>query len=150
MNLLNLLIFCLIFTLITIAFLFVIILKYKNEKDFLQNKMALELEKWKFESEKDIRQDALKKSKAVLSGQISEHFVPFRRDIFPYNAKDSKFLGMPIDFIVFDGLTNGKLEKIIFLEIKTGENAILSSREKQIRDCINAKNVEFKILKVSY
>ena len=42
-----------------------------------------------------------KKSSEVRLGQISEHFAPLLKD-FPYDTKNARFLGSPIDLIVFD------------------------------------------------
>jgi len=38
---------------------------------------------------------------------------------FPYHYKDLVFLGKGIDYLVFDGLSEGNLKEIVFLEIKS-------------------------------
>jgi predicted Holliday junction resolvase-like endonuclease len=38
----------------------------------------------------------------VTFGKVTEHFIPDLPD-FAYNPKDARFLGSPVDFIVFDG-----------------------------------------------
>jgi hypothetical protein len=38
--------------------------------------------------------------------------------------------------IVFNGLEDGVMREIVFLEIKTGEGAALSQKQRQIRDAI--------------
>ena len=58
-----------------------------------------------------------KKSSEVRLGQISEHFAPLLKD-FPYDSKNVRFLGSPIDFVIFD-LDNNR---IIFMEFKTGNS----------------------------
>lgn len=67
--------------------------------------------------------------------------------IFPYNPKEVRFVGSPIDLIVFDGLDEGELRDIIFLEVKTG-NSSLSNRQRQIKDAILAGRVLWRELKI--
>lgn len=89
------------------------------------------------------RLDALKKSRSVLKGQIYEQLSPYFPD-FPINPKSLKFLGSPVDYVAFIGSENNPeiVEKIIFLEIKTG-NSKLTTTEKSIKKAISEKQVEF-------
>lgn len=83
-----------------------------------------------------------KKSSEVRLGQISEHFAPLLKD-FPYDSKNVRFLGSPIDFVVFD-LDNNR---IIFIEFKTG-NAKETAKQRQVRDIIKAGNVTYEVMRV--
>jgi predicted Holliday junction resolvase-like endonuclease len=49
------------------------------------------------------RKNAIEKSRAILSGQFSEQIAPYFPD-FPFKPTECKFLGKPVDFIVFPGL----------------------------------------------
>jgi predicted Holliday junction resolvase-like endonuclease len=100
---------------------------------------------WKLEEEKKIRQDAVKKSEAVTRGKVTEHLIPYFPD-FEYNPKDARFLGTPVDFIVFDGLSEGEMNKVVFVEVKTGKTGALSPREKLVRDCIDRGKVSYEII----
>lgn len=95
---------------------------------------TLQFESWRRESETDIRQDAIKKSKAVTGGKVTEHFVPFFHE-FPFNPSDARFLGSPVDFVVFDGLADNEEIDVVFIEVKTG-NSSLTKRERRVRDAI--------------
>jgi predicted Holliday junction resolvase-like endonuclease len=102
---------------------------------------------WQAETEADIRADAIRRSSAVIAGQINEHFIPYM-GVFPYNPKDARFLGAPIDLIVFEGMSEGDLRQIIFLEVKTNSST-LSTRERRIRDAVQAGRVtwqEFRVI----
>lgn len=103
------------------------------------------LRTWKLDEEKKIRQDAVKKSEAVIRGKVTEHLIPYFPD-FEYNPKDARFLGTPVDFIVFDGLSEGEMNQVIFVEVKSGKNGTLSSREKLVRECIGRGNVSYEII----
>ena len=95
------------------------------------------------ESEKGIREDAIRKSEAVIRGKVTETLIPFFPD-FKYDSRDARFLGTPVDLVVFDGLSEGRMRKVVFIEIKTGKNANLSTRERMVRDCIRSKKVAYE------
>ena len=84
-----------------------------------QSQADARLERWRVEAEAEIREDAVRRSSAVVSGKVSEHLAPYMA-AFPYNPKDARFLGTPIDLLVFDGLSEDDLREIVFLEIKSG------------------------------
>ena len=109
--------------------------------DVLTKEATVNLEQWKVDAEKQIRQDAIDKSASVTMGKMTEHMVPYLPG-FGFNPADARFIGSPIDLIVFDGLGNDDLKKIVFVEIKTGVST-LSTRERLVRDAITAKNVEW-------
>jgi predicted Holliday junction resolvase-like endonuclease len=100
---------------------------------------------WKLEEEKKIRQDAVKKSEAITRGKVTEHLIPYFPD-FKYNPKDARFLGTPVDFIIFDGLSEGEMNKVIFVEVKSGKNCALSRREHLVKESIDRGNVSYEII----
>jgi len=89
------------------------------------------------------RQDAIKKSRAVLAGQLCEQVAPFLPN-FPCSHDDVRFIGKPIDFIGFSGMSSetGEIKEIVFIEVKTG-NSTLSKREQEIRTAIEQKRVRY-------
>jgi predicted Holliday junction resolvase-like endonuclease len=87
--------------------------------ELARSEMRVQFEQWKGEYERSIRQDAIRKSEVVTLGKVTEHFIPHLPD-FVYNPKDARFLGSPIDFLVFDGMTEGEVRSVVFVEIKTG------------------------------
>lgn len=101
---------------------------------------------WKARYARRIRQDAVQRSQATIAGLVHEQIVPFLPG-FPFNPKDARFIGSPVDFIVFDGLDAGRLERIVLLEVKTG-NAKLTARERQVRDVAHARLLLWHELRV--
>jgi predicted Holliday junction resolvase-like endonuclease len=91
---------------------------------------------------RDARQSAIQQSRAVSRGQMYEQFVPHLPD-FEFNPKDARFLGQPVDFVVFDGLDEGDLRRVVFVEVKTGGSQ-LTQRERQIREAIREGRVAWK------
>ena len=96
---------------------------------------------------KAIRIDAIEKSRLVLEGKFKEQLAPFLPD-FNFNPTDARFLGSPIDFVIFDGAADSNVKKIVFVEVKSGKSK-LTKKEEQIRDVIYNGNVEFKICRIS-
>ena len=96
---------------------------------------------WKARYTRAVRQDAIQRSLAVTAGKVYEQLVPYLPD-FPFNPKDVRFLGSPVDFVVFDGLSDGHITRIVFVEVKTGA-ADLSTRERRIRDAVRDSRVEW-------
>ncbi len=97
---------------------------------------------------KKIRKDSIKRSRAVIGGQMVEQIAPFLPD-FPCNPADCRFLGKPVDIVAFCGASEkDKIEEIIFIEVKTGESQ-LSNREKEIRECIKKGKVRYEVYRWS-
>jgi predicted Holliday junction resolvase-like endonuclease len=57
---------------------------------------------------------------------------------------DSKFLGDPVDLLVFNGLSNGRVDSLSFVEVKTGK-ARLNAHQKSIKAAIEDQKVGFKV-----
>jgi len=104
------------------------------------------LEMWLSEETEKIRQEAVTKSRRVVIGQAIEQVIPYFPE-FTYNPKEARFLGSPIDFLIFDGLDKPGDVSVVFLEIKTGESR-LNYRERRIKNAIENGRVEWQELRV--
>jgi len=105
-----------------------------------------ELKDWKNKEEKRIREESVKKSLATTVGKVTEQLVPYLPN-FSFNPKDARFFGSPIDLVVFDGLDAGELQRVVMIEVKTGESQ-LSKRERQLRDVVRDGKVEWLELRL--
>jgi predicted Holliday junction resolvase-like endonuclease len=115
----------------------------QEAKKTAEDEAQIKLEEWKSQVEQSIRQDAIQKSRSVTMGQVTEQFIPYLPD-FPYNPKDARFIGDPIDFVVFDGLYDGKMKKVVIVEVKTGTSG-LNPKERLVRNAIQSGcGVEWK------
>ena len=94
-----------------------------------------------------LRRDAVSQSKAITRGQIYEQFAAHFPG-FDFNPKDAQFLGRPVDFVVFDGLDEGSLRRIVFVEVKTGTST-LNTRERRVRDVIRSGAVEWREMRLA-
>ena len=92
--------------------------------------------------ESEIRKDAIARSKAVGMGRAAETMVPLLES-WPWDPADCHFLGSPVDYLVFEGLTDGELEKIVIVEVKTGSSR-MTRRQHAVRHAIEEGRVAFK------
>ena len=76
-----------------------------------------------------------KSSQSVKYGKMTEQFIPFIKD-FPFNSENFRFLGSPIDGVIFEE------DKIIFAEFKTASSQ-LSQKQRRLKDLVNSKKVEW-------
>jgi|GEM_PF-418371 predicted Holliday junction resolvase-like endonuclease len=96
------------------------------------------------ESIEKARKDAIQQSKAVISGKIYEQFAPYMPK-FKHNPKEARFIGSPIDYVVFEGLENNDVKSIYFVEIKSGKSN-LTNKEESIKKAIEKKAVYFETI----
>lgn len=93
------------------------------------------------------RHESVNRSRSVVSGRVQEHMAPLCPEFFQqFNPTDARFLGTPIDFIVFDGLDEGEVQQVCFVEVKTSRSG-LSSRERRVREAIEAGRVTFQVMR---
>ncbi len=81
-------------------------------------------------------------TRAVNVGHNLEKLLPTMKD-FKWELPDSRFLGNPIDLIVFNGLSANKVTSISFIEVKSG-NARLNDHQKSIKDAVQEGKVKYK------
>ena len=102
---------------------------------------ALRRDKWWEAEIPGHRKDAIVKSRAVLGGQFSEQLAPYMPD-FPFSPTECRFMGKPVDFIVFNGMDEKKIDEVVFVEVKTA-NSKLSPQEKNLKETIETKRVRW-------
>ncbi len=94
----------------------------------------------------ELRKDAIARSRAGLGGKFSENLAPYLPD-FPFSPTELRWLGNPVDFIIFKGLDHDAIDEIVFLEMKSGKSQ-LTLREKQIKNIIAQQRVSWKEYRV--
>ncbi|MFS8822654.1 Holliday junction resolvase-like protein [Synechococcus sp. W60.2] len=101
---------------------------------------------------KEARNRSLDGSRAVIKGKIAEQLAPVLPN-FKYLPSDARFIGDPIDYIIFNGYTkikdNSASEsnlEIVILDVKTGQ-ASLSQFQQAIARAINAGRVRFEVIR---
>jgi len=84
-------------------------------------------------------------AEAVNIGKKIEVLLPTLKE-FKWNLPDCRFLGEPLDFIAFNGLSRSKVDSVSFIEVKSG-GARLNGHQKAIKDAIEDKKVSCKVIK---
>jgi predicted Holliday junction resolvase-like endonuclease len=117
----------------------------------IENMYRAELECWKSEATEEIRKDAVNRSRSTIKGKIAEQIAPVLPD-FLFNPADARFIGSPVDYIIFDGLTEVSDDRkasirIVFMDVKKG-TASLSRTQRVIKKAIEEKAVSWETLRI--
>ena len=86
------------------------------------------------------REVSLRRSESTRYGQITEQFMPFISE-YPYDSKQFRFLGSPIDGVQFEE------DKIVMIECKAAGSQ-LSTRQRRIRNLVREGKVDFQEIRV--
>jgi predicted Holliday junction resolvase-like endonuclease len=97
---------------------------------------------WEAHKIEEIVKARLKQSRAVLGGLVSEQMAPLLPG-FPFDPGDCRFIGKPVDFLVFNGMNQKNISEVIFLEVKSGASKNLNDQEKRLRDAVLAGRVRW-------
>ena len=82
-----------------------------------------------------------KSSISVKYGKFLEQYIPWIKEIFPHSPQKFRFIGEPIDGILFDD------DEILFMEFKTGSSK-LTERQKRIKKLVKEKKIGWKEIKI--
>lgn len=119
----------------------------ENISESLRKEYQAIFEKWKMEYSDEIRKEAIRKSQDILKGKVTEQIVPYFPN-FPYDPRDVRFIGSPVDLIVFSGLREkNTVDEIVFVEIKTGK-ARLSDVEKKVEEAVKNGRISYRVINV--
>ncbi|RYZ97828.1 MAG: endonuclease [Moraxellaceae bacterium] len=102
-------------------------------------------------------QQAVKKSlntsRATIKGRLAEQLAPLLPE-FEYLPSDAKFLGDPVDYVIFNGYTDwrdGNLAaediEVILMDIKSGQ-ARLTKGQLAIEQAVKQGRVRFETLRI--
>ncbi len=109
------------------------------------------LERWKEEELKKEVSKALEIQRPVIKGKISEQLFPLLYQRFG-NLSDFHFIGNPVDYVIFEGLSDFREGKNVqvsvkFVEVKTGSSG-LSRAEEGVKSAINQKRVSWEEFRI--
>ena len=99
---------------------------------------------------KEATKRSVDQSRSTLKGQIAEQMAPVLPG-FSYLPADARFLGDPIDYVVFNGRTNlsnngiGEQDlEVVLLEVKHGLSK-LTPVQRAIAEAVKAGRVRFEV-----
>jgi len=100
-----------------------------------------------------VRKESVEQSRYTLKGKITEQMAPLLKG-FEYQPADARFLGSPVDYVVFKGynLIRDRGEgwedlEIVILDVKQGSSH-LSPTQQAIKQAIENGRVCFEIVHV--
>jgi predicted Holliday junction resolvase-like endonuclease len=140
----------LLFALIFLLGIIVAYLIFRIRVSVFKERAYNDLERWKLEHTQEIRKDSVSRSRSTLKGRISEQMAPLLPE-FPFSLADARFIGNPIDFVVFDGYTQAKDENatridVILVEIKKGKKSRLSREEILIKRAVEEGRISWRTI----
>jgi predicted Holliday junction resolvase-like endonuclease len=117
----------------------------------IEEKSRAELEVWKLETAGVIRKDSVNRSRSTLKGKIAEQMAPVLPD-FGFNPADARFIGSPVDYIIFNGLTRVADDRedeiqIVFMDVKKG-NGTLTRTQRLIKQAVEKRSVAWKTMRI--
>ena len=146
---------------LVILFGFLIRTRMKYENKFEAIKFTIEKERAEQQEQFkttiiEERADARELSRHTLKGRIGEQMSPLFPEFFAkYAPSDARFLGSPIDFVIFKNMS--KFDKktkdeenpieVVLLEIKTGKNVGLTELEESIKKSVEDGRVSFDMIR---
>lgn len=91
-------------------------------------------------------------SRATIKGQVAEQIATILPG-FPFCPSDFRFIGQPIDYIVFVGLSGAKeglgdIKEVVIGDIKMG-NSRLSPHQRMIKQAVQEGRVRWETLHVN-
>ncbi len=102
----------------------------------------------------DARRESVEKSRSTLKGRIAEQLAPLLPG-FAYLPADARFIGDPIDYLVFNGYTAVRDEasggdglEIVLLEVKQGTST-LSPFQRAVARAVEEGRVRFEVCRVA-
>ena len=102
-------------------------------------------------AEEDLREarvDAAKRSRGVRAGKAVEQLTPLLGEFaVRFDSHDARFLGAPVDYVVFDGLSSGVLREVVMVEVKTGSSR-LTPNEREVQLAIAEGRVSYEVLRL--
>ena len=124
----------------------------------IQAEYEVQISELKRKHQKELRlvqSRSVNSSRAILKGRMAEQFAPIFPE-FEYLPSDAKFLGDPVDYIVFNGYNafrdgDGRADEIdvVLIDIKSG-NARLTKGQQAIADAIRKGRIRFETIRVEF
>lgn len=112
---------------------------------FLKGRSKAWFKEWKTEYEEKIRKDVLKRSRASLKGRVGEQMAPLF-PVFDHEPADARFIGSPVDYVIFEGHSEEEPEGVTFADIKTGKTARLTPLQKGFKKAIQDGKVNWETI----
>jgi predicted Holliday junction resolvase-like endonuclease len=94
------------------------------------------------------RADAARRSRGVRGGKAAEQLAPLVPEFSArFDPGDARFLGAPIDYVVFDGIGTGVLREVVLVEVKTGGSR-LTPNEREVELAVSDGRIRFELLRL--
>jgi predicted Holliday junction resolvase-like endonuclease len=79
-------------------------------------------------------------------GQVMQNILP---QFSAYRPDEMRWLGDPVDWVVFDGKQSGTIKEVVFMEGKSTDRTLLSPIQRELRRAVTEKRVAFRTISLS-
>jgi predicted Holliday junction resolvase-like endonuclease len=83
----------------------------------------------------------------VRFGQVVQNILP---EFSAYRSDEMKWLGDPVDWVVFDGKQTGTIKEVVFMEGKSSDKAPLKPIQRELQRAVTEKRVTFRTISLSH
>ena len=129
---------------------------FRTQQAELTQKYEIERSKMQEQQKKQIqiaRKDSVNRSRSMLKAKVAEQMAPILPG-FDYSPSDARFIGDPIDYLIFSGYTavkdggaSGDDLEVVIAEIKRGKSR-LTANQRAIARAVEAGRVRFEVMRV--
>ncbi len=99
------------------------------------------------------RRKSVEQSRSTLKGKMAEQMAPMLPG-FPYLPSDARFLGDPVDYVVFNGYTSVKDDnadgadlELVIIDIKHGRSS-LTPCQRAVARAVEDGRVRFEVVRI--
>lgn len=135
--------------------------KFTFEKERIEQQSKIEKERVEQQEQFKVtvheeRKDAVGTSRNTIKGKIGEQMSPLFPEFYSkYEPSDARFLGSPIDYIIFKHMSEYDYKTkaddvpidVVLVEVKSTKKAGLTEKEKAIRTAVEEGRVSFDVVR---
>jgi predicted Holliday junction resolvase-like endonuclease len=113
-------------------------------KDWLLTlrKREEELEEERIAMDEKVRK-RIDTSVKVRFGQVVQNILP---EFSAYRPDEMRWLGDPVDWVVFDGKQSGSIKEVVFMEGKSTDKTPLKPIQRELQKAVTEKRVTFRTI----
>lgn len=120
-------------------------------RELVSGQVRADIERWQSRELYTIRRDALDQSRPEVQRRVGAVIAAWTHS-FPFHQEDSRFIGHPIDYVVFEGYSAVRARQVeqigsvTFVRARAGDGP--DPESDLVRECIAAGRVEWRTLEI--